>query len=160
MKEYSPKSIIEKLDLKPHPEGGHYKQVFKDSINVTAEDGTRRYRSALTDIYFLLAKGEISSFHKVKQSEIWHFYSGAPLLLYDLTEDLQTLAIVELGKDLNFKHTVKANHFQAALSTGDYSLVGCSVAPGFEFDDFSFLKDDSDLAELAGKRYPDLKYLL
>ncbi|HBM17473.1 MAG TPA: hypothetical protein DD381_14185 [Lentisphaeria bacterium] len=160
MEESNAKIIIENLGLRPHPEGGHYRQVFKDSVNVTIEDGTKRFRTALTDIYFLLAKGEKSRFHKVRQTEIWHFYTGAPLMLYDLSEDLQKLEIIELGKGMNFKHTVKANHFQAAVSAGDYTLVGCSVAPGFEFEDFSFLSDDENLIQFVAAKYPNLKYLI
>lgn len=152
--------VIEKLNLKPHPEGGHYRQVFKDTLNVAINDSTSRNRSALTDIYFLLANGENSRFHRVKQSEIWHFYSGAPLVLYDISEDLQTLEIVELGKDLNFKYAVKANHWQAASTTGEFSLVGCTVAPGFEFEDFALLGESGDLATQTSKKYPNLTHLI
>ncbi len=160
MNTMSAMGIIEKLELRPHPEGGHYKQVFKDTVSVNLNDSSNRTRSAITDIYFLLAGGEKSRFHRVKQTEIWNFYTGAPLFLYDLSEDLQSLEIIELGKDLNFKHTVKANHWQAASTTGDFSLVGCMVAPGFEFEDFSLMSESGDLAELVSKKYPNLAHLI
>lgn len=152
--------VIEKLKLKPHPEGGHYRQTFKDTATVLLNDNSGRTRSALTDIYFMLSQGEKSRVHKVNQAEIWHFYAGAPLFLYDLSEDLETLDIIELGKGLNFKYAVKPNHWQGAISTGEYSLVGCTVAPGFEFEDFSFLSDCGELAGKVTEKYPNLAFLI
>lgn len=152
--------VIEKLKLKPHPEGGHYRQTFKDSVTVLLNDNSGRNRSALTDIYFLLSQGEKSRLHKVNQTEIWHFYSGAPLFLYDLSENLETLEVIELGKGFDFKYAVKPNHWQGAVSTGEYSLVGCTVAPGFEFDDFSFLSDSGESAEIVADKYPNLAFLI
>lgn len=152
--------VIEKLNLKLHPEGGHYRQTFKDAVNVSLKDNSGRTRSALTDIYFLLSQGEKSRFHKVKQSEIWHFYAGAPLFLYDLSDDLGSLEIIELGKGMNFKHVIKANHWQGAVSTGEYSLVGCTVAPGFEFEDFSFLSDNGKASGIVASKYPELAFLI
>ncbi len=133
--------IIEKLDMTPHPEGGYFKEIYR-SIDTVYSKNASSERSALTDIYFLLKSGDISRFHKVLHDEIWNFYLGAPLRLIDFFES--DLNEITLGKEnLNFKYTIRANHWQAAESTGEYSLVGCTVAPGFDFDDFTFIENQS-----------------
>ena len=119
-------SLITALGLQPHPEGGHYAETFRDPHAV---DG----RSVGTAIYYLLQEGERSHWHRVDAAEIWHFYAGDPLLLkIEGQEDLR------LGPDiLNGERpqaVVPAGAWQAAKSTGAYSLVGCTVAPGFQFD--------------------------
>jgi predicted cupin superfamily sugar epimerase len=124
-------SIIRFLDLKPHPEGGHYRETFRDPREV---DG----RSVGTAIYFLLARGERSHWHKVDAAEIWHWYAGAPLALtMSVGGDTQKL---RLGTDLTAgerpQAVVPAGAWQSAESLGDWTLVGCTVAPGFEFAGF------------------------
>jgi predicted cupin superfamily sugar epimerase len=125
--------IIRLLDLKPHPEGGHFRETFRDRRQ------DEKGRAAFTAIYFLLARGERSHWHRVDAVEIWHWYAGAPLAL----EISQTPARVErvmLGCDLNAgerpQAAVPAHAWQAAQSLGDWTLVGCTVAPGFEFASF------------------------
>jgi predicted cupin superfamily sugar epimerase len=120
--------LIHTLALTPHPEGGWYRQVFKSEERVTrhADDAQR---SALTTIYFLLVEGTYSAWHRVQSDEVWHFYEGDPLEL--LTHD----TITRLDAD-NRVHVVKAREWQAARPLGAYALVGCTVGPGFEFDDF------------------------
>jgi uncharacterized protein len=125
--------VIRLLGLKPHPEGGHFGETFRDGR--LDEKG----RAASTAIYFLLARGERSHWHRVDAVEIWHWYAGAPLAL----EISQTPARVErvmLGCDLNAgerpQAVVPAHAWQAAQSLGDWTLVGCTVAPGFEFAGF------------------------
>ncbi len=124
--------IIARLDLKPHLEGGHYRETFRDSHNV---DGKR---AASTAIYFLLARGERSHWHRVDAAEIWHYYAGRALNLH--IHDASGLQIVRLGPDLSAGEipqvVVPAHAWQAAESTGDWTLVGCTVAPGFEFAKF------------------------
>jgi uncharacterized protein len=124
--------IIRLLDLKPHPEGGHYRQTFRDSRSV--EGG----RVASTAIYFLLARGERSHWHCVDAVEVWHFYSGAPLALEIAADGGREL--ITLGNDLAAgqrpQGVVPAHAWQAARSLGDWTLVGCTVAPGFEFAKF------------------------
>ena len=124
--------IIQLLDLKPHPEGGHYRQTFKDSRTL---DGGR---AASTAIYFLLARGERSHWHCVDAVEIWHWHAGAPLALEVATTERRER--IMLGNDLAAgerpQGIVPAHAWQAARSLGDWTLVGCTVAPGFEFATF------------------------
>lgn len=132
--------IIEKLELTPHPEGGYFKEVYRSSDTVFSNNASSE-RSAITDIYFLLKKGEISRFHKVLHDEIWNFYLGDPLKLIDYHKS-KANEIILGDNNLNFKYTIKSKHWQAAESLGDFSLVGCTVAPGFDFSDFSFMEDE------------------
>jgi predicted cupin superfamily sugar epimerase len=120
--------LIHTLALTPHPEGGWYRQVFKSEERVTrhADDAQR---SALTTIYFLLVEGTYSAWHRVQSDEVWHFYEGDALEL--VTRDTLT----RLDADHRV-HVVKAREWQAARPLGAYALVGCTVGPGFEFDDF------------------------
>ena len=124
--------IIRLLDLKPHPEGGHYRQTFRDA---RAVDGGR---AASTAIYFLLARDERSHWHRIDSVEIWHFYAGAPLALEIAADGSREL--ITLGNKLaageHPQAMVPAHAWQAARSLGDWSLVGCTVAPGFEFAKF------------------------
>lgn len=145
-------AIIDRLGLQAHPEGGYFKEVYRSEIKVHSSQADSE-RSAVTDIYFLLKEGEVSRFHKVLHDEIWHFYSGAPLKLLDA--DLNELREVFLGgaDTFNFKHTIKAGRWQAAETTGRYSLLGCTVAPGFDFSDFSFLNDEPEALQLFEKKF-------
>lgn len=125
--------IIRLLHLQPHPEGGHYRQTFRDS-NVQ-EDG----RAHSTAIYFLLARGERSHWHRVDAVEVWHFHAGSPLLL-QIADAAGKVERIRLGPDLEAgerpQAIVPAHAWQAAESLGDWTLVGCTVAPGFEFSTF------------------------
>lgn len=125
------KDIIAKLALKPHPEGGHYRETFRDTHKVNG-------RAASTAILFLLARGERSHWHRVDAVEIWHYHAGAPLKLSIV--DGSKAEIIRLGADIHADEipqvTVPARAWQAAESTGDWTLVGCTVAPGFTFDGF------------------------
>jgi uncharacterized protein len=126
------KEIIEALDLRPHPEGGHFRETFRDS---DAGGG----RAASTAIYFLLRRGERSHWHRVDAAEVWHFYLGAPLRLRIADPKLGELDL-RLGPDLaageQLQAVVPKGAWQEATSYGDYTLVGCTVAPGFEFAGF------------------------
>ena len=125
--------IIRLLDLKPHPEGGHYCQTFRDA----APSGSR---PASTAIYFLLARGERSHWHRVDAVEVWHHYAGAPLMLSVAATEAGPVTRLRLGSDLGSgerpQAVVPTGHWQAAESLGDWTLVGCTVAPGFEFAGF------------------------
>jgi predicted cupin superfamily sugar epimerase len=124
--------IIARLELMPHPEGGHYRETFRDA----SLDAAGRARS--TAIYFLLARGERSHWHRIDAAEIWHYYAGDALTL-QIAEETGTRSI-RLGPDLNAGEVpqaiVPALGWQAAESTGDWTLVGCTVAPGFDFAKF------------------------
>jgi uncharacterized protein len=126
--------IISLLDLKPHPEGGHYCQTFRDPHTI---DGKR---AASTAIYFLLARGQRSHWHKVDAVEVWHYYAGAPLLLEIAKDARGPVERITLGADLAAgerpQAVVPVHAWQAAVSLGDWTLVGCTVAPGFEFAGF------------------------
>ena len=122
--------LIELLDLKPHPEGGYFRETFRDG---------NPGRAHSTAIYFLLKAGEESRWHRVDAAEVWHFYRGAPLELcigkqaYVLGPDIDAAEAPQI--------VVPAGAWQAARSLGDYTLVGCTVAPGFEFDHFEIAPD-------------------
>jgi len=126
------RDVIARLGLKPHPEGGHYRETFRDPQTI---DGSR---AASTAIYFLLARGERSHCHRVDAAEIWHYHAGDPLTLRIADDNGQRA--IRLGADLTAgeqpQAVVPAHAWQAAESTGDWTLVGCTVAPGFDFAKF------------------------
>jgi len=136
--------LIQQYNLKPHPEGGWYIQTYKSNelIDVSALPG--RFggdRSFSTAIYFLLEQGNFSAFHRIKSDECWHFYSGDPLLIYVIEEN-EELKIISLGNDpekgQTFQYVVPANCWFASRPApgSEYCFVGCTVSPGFEFEDF------------------------
>jgi predicted cupin superfamily sugar epimerase len=133
MSELSAGDIIRLLDLQPHPEGGHFRETFRDPR--TDADG----RSASTAIYFMLKAGEVSRWHRVDAAEVWHWYAGAPLEL-SIAENDRIIAKLTLGSGLGDgqrpQAVVPARHWQSARSLGAWTLVGCTVAPGFEFSRF------------------------
>ena len=141
--------IIRLLDLKPHPEGGHYRQTFRDSLTYaspqTGEDRVGTARAASTAIYFLLARGERSHWHRVDAVEIWHWHAGAPLE-FEIAAASGPRERIMLGNDLvageRPQGIVPAHAWQAARSLGDWTLVGCTVAPGFEFATFELASPD------------------
>ena len=130
--------VIRVLDLKPHPEGGHFHETFRDTRTL---DGGRAVSTA---IYFLLARGERSHWHRVDAVEVWHYYAGAPLRLEIADRDARS--IVTLGADVAAgqrpQGIVPSGAWQAAQSLGDWTLVGCTVAPGFEFAGFELAPAD------------------
>ena len=131
--------LIERLGLAPHPEGGWYRQVHRSTVNVQTPAGER---AALTTIYYLLEQGSISRWHVVDADEIWHFYAGASLELNIYDPRTEQLARRELGFPADGHDSVAvvdAGSWQAARGRGAYSLMGCTVAPGFEFTGFRFV---------------------
>jgi predicted cupin superfamily sugar epimerase len=130
--------IIALLNLMPHPEGGHYRETFRDGGPPPAgKDGGDR--AASTAIYFLLKKDEVSRWHRIDAAEVWHFYRGAPLELkigrhtYVLGPNIDEAEAPQI--------VVPPGEWQSARSLGDYSLVGCTVAPGFDFAHFELAPD-------------------
>lgn len=157
-------TLIATLGLKPHPEGGFYREIFRSVHHVTPADG-RGQRAALTTIYFLLPAGTASRWHRVTSDEVWHLYEGGPLELFELDADGESprqhlLAALTDGLDAAPVRTVPAHHWQAARPLGDYALVGCSVGPGFDYADFTMLADDHAAAERLRARWPELASLL
>ncbi|MCK9461126.1 MAG: cupin domain-containing protein [Proteobacteria bacterium] len=140
-------TIIRRLGLRPHPEGGYYRETFRAPLVL---DGLPHGapRSASTAIYFLLPAGTFSAFHRVRSDEVWHHYDGGPLALHIIRDD-GALSTIRLGCDLAAGETpqavVPANAWQAAEPLGRrFALCGCTVAPGFDFADFE-LADRGDL---------------
>ena len=131
MTEPTAADIIRLLDLKPHPEGGHFRETFRDPRLI---DG----RAASTAIYFLLARGERSHWHRIDAVETWHYYAGSPLAL-SLVDGAEE-RMVRLGPDIAAGEVpqamVPARAWQAAETRGDWTLCGCTVAPGFAFSGF------------------------
>jgi predicted cupin superfamily sugar epimerase len=136
--------LIRMLELAPHPEGGHYREIFRSERRVSADGDDR---SALTSIYFLLTAGEHSAWHVVRSDEAWHFYEGEPLELLVVdpeTMDLRRLILGPAAPGEKPVAVVPAGHWQAARPLGAFALAGCSVGPGFEFEDFAMLRDRPD----------------
>ena len=149
--------LIHALQLIPHPEGGHYREIWRGPLGVEPQDG-RGGRAVLTAIYFLLPAGAISRWHRVRSDELWHHYEGAPLELLLVPPDayrLDRLRLGPLGAGQEPVRTVPANWWQAARSLGQYTLVGCTVGPGFEFTDFELLSDRKDMADQLCRALPD-----
>ena len=155
--------LIALLDLRPHPEGGFYREIFRSASHVTTSD-TRGSRAALTTIYFLLRGGTHSRWHQVDSDEVWHFYEGDPLELLELDPAGQSLAHHRLGlvdgEVQSPVHTIPAGAWQAARPLGAYTLVGCTVGPGFDFADFRMLADDRALADVVRRTWPTVVSLV
>ncbi len=148
--------LVAGLELLPHPEGGHFRETFRSASEVlTVPD--RQRRVGLTTIYFLLARGEQSRWHRLGSAdEAWHHYEGAPLELVWLDAGMLRCNEVTLGPLAEGGQpvaVVPAGCWQAARSTGEYTLVGCTVGPGFEFDDFSFLADVPEEEAVVRSRF-------
>ena len=130
--------VIRLLDLRPHPEGGHFRETFRDARAIGG-------RAASTAVYFLLARGERSHWHRVDATEVWHWYAGAPLVLATAADN-SPVTRVTLGPDLAAgerpQAVVGAHTWQAAESLGDWTLLGCTVAPGFAFAGFAMAAKD------------------
>ena len=131
--------IIARLELKPHPEGGYYRETFRD-VRADAQG-----RAVSTAIYYLLGRGDRSNWHRIDAVEVWHYYSGAALTLRIANEGCAAHTIT-LGPDVAAgqrpQAIVPAGAWQAAESTGDWTLVGCTVAPAFEFAKFEMAEKD------------------
>jgi uncharacterized protein len=133
-------AIIELLGLEPHPEGGHFRETFRDKAGIGG-------RAASTAIYFLLQGGEISRWHRVDAAEVWHWYAGAPLALSIVSAQGRRESI-RLGPMLTQgerpQAIVLAGDWQQAESLGTWTLVGCTVAPGFTFEGFEMAPEGFD----------------
>lgn len=128
--------IISSLNLEQHPEGGYYRETYRSEMVLESEFGTRNVGTA---IYFLLPENVVSEWHVVRSDEMWHFYDGAPLVLEVISPEGQFEKMI-LGNQISQghfpQHLVPANWWQRAYSLGEFTLVGCTVKPGFDFVDF------------------------
>ena len=146
--------IVERFELKPHPEGGFYREIYRSDLIVEhprVPSGTPAARAAATFIYYLLADGQISAFHRVKWTdEVWHLFAGGPLELHLIDEDgiYRVVTLTTVLEDGEPSAVVPAGWWQAArLSPGTaWAFGGCSVAPGFDFGDFEMPRTDELLA--------------
>ncbi len=158
----SAQQLIDKYELLAHPEGGWYKETYKSNEMIAQSALPKRFsgdRFFSTAIYFLLEKGNFSAFHRIKSDECWHFYMGDPLTIYIFEPNGQYKEVL-LGSNIEkgelFQYVVPANSWFASrpAANGNYSFVGCTVAPGFDFDDFEL----TDAAPLINQHpyYADL----
>ena len=155
--------LIATLELRPHPEGGFFRELFRSGAQVAPADA-RGSRAALTTIYFLLPEGSVSRWHQVASDEVWHLYEGGPLELLELSasgDDLARHRLSPLGADSGAPVcTIEAGHWQAAQPLGPYALVGCTVGPGFDFADFRMLAADTERAAEVRAKWPDVADLI
>lgn len=154
--------MIKKLGLIPHPEGGYYGELYRSSSTVDPRDG-RGARPALTTIYFLLPQGAVSRWHRVLSDEIWHFYQGAVLDLWIASPQFEAVDRRRLGPLLGEQRPVwpvPGGSWQAARSRGTFTLVGCTVGPGFDFADFALAADVPAAASALRRHHPALEELL
>ena len=154
--------VIKSLNLKPHPEGGHFTEIYRSTSKVKPMD-ERGERTAVTAIYFLLRAGEVSRWHRVSSDELWHHYEGAPLELYLIDPQSWEKKLMLLGPEDSggsFIQVIPGGCWQAAHTTGEYSLVGCVVAPGFEYKDYTLFLEDSPEADEIHRRFPELAEFL
>ena len=142
---------VEQYNLLPHPEGGYYAETYRADERIAQENLPQRFtgdRSFSTGIYFLLETGQFSAFHRIKSDEMWHFYAGDALDIFVLNPDTAELDVIKLGSDPE-----KGETFQAVVPAGSwfgsrpaagssYALVGCTVAPGFDFEDFEMAEKE------------------
>ncbi len=153
----TPQQLIQQYDMQQHPEGDWYKEIYKSAELIPQAALPERFdgdRTFSTAICFLLERGSFSAFHKIKSDECWHFYTGDSLLVYVIKQNGE-LNIITLGNDINnghvFQYVVPANCWFASrpAAESNFCFVGCTVAPGFDFEDF----DLADTNELSNQ-YP------
>jgi hypothetical protein len=154
---------IEKLQLNPHPEGGYYKEIYRAGDKILPEHLPKRYNSSRnlsTSIYFLLEGDQVSNFNKLKSDEQWHFYDGSSIVIYVIDEG-ENLNKILLGRNIekgdSLQTVIKSNSwFAAELSDKtSFALIGCTVAPGFDFNDFELGKRDALI-----KTFPQFRELI
>lgn len=148
--------LLQSLAMRPHPEGGHYVELYRSARRVEVLE-RKIQRSAITSIYFLLAAGEYSRWHRVMSDEIWHFHEGdaIELVLFD-QHGLRRVRLGPVARETRPTVIVPAGTWQAARTTGAYTLGACTVGPGFEFADFSLAVDWPEIAAKIANAGPDL----
>ncbi|MBN1540788.1 cupin domain-containing protein [candidate division KSB1 bacterium] len=148
--------LIRLLDLQPHPEGGYFSEIFRSGCRVRYKDSLEE-RSALTSIYYLLVAGQHSQWHRIKADEIWHHYEGAPLqLVWAGTGVSEKRVLGPVGEKSAPVAVVPGGCWQAARTLGEYTLIGCSVGPGFEYSEFELLRASEKETREFRARHPDL----
>lgn len=150
--------FVKQLDMIPHQEGGFYKEVYASEENVSVEN-INEPRKLWTSIYFLLRDGEVSNFHRLKSDEMWYYHAGSSLTIYMINPEGE-LITEQLGLDIENGEkpqvlVPKGYIFGSAMNNSDYALVGCMVAPGFEFKDFELFERNYLL-----DKYPKFKEII
>lgn len=154
--------LIKQLNLSKHPEGGYFRELYRSNELIPQSNLPSRYsgaRSISTSIYFMLTKNDVSKFHRIKSDEIWHFYLGDPLDIYVINNNGE-LKVLRLGNDFGKGETPqiiieKNQWFGAKTSANSFSLLGCTVAPGFDFEDFELAERGTLLSD-----YPHLEKVI
>jgi len=150
--------LVRALALKPHPEGGHYRELYRSDTEVDPLDGRGR-RSALTGIWFLMVAGERSAWHRVESDELWLHFEGGPVRLWTFdarTGKVDSTLLGPLGGSSAPQRVVRRGLWQAAEPLGDYSLTGAAVGPGFDFADFRLLADEPAAERALREAAPEL----
>jgi uncharacterized protein len=156
---HKPDRIIKDLKLKPHPEGGFYRETYRSTGEIDQDDresGLKGKRNLATCIYFLITSEAFSSFHRIRQDEIWHFYIGSPIRLHLITQAGDYSSHV-IGNDIYNGEIPQivvpgGNWFAAeVINNDDFSLVGCTVSPGFDYNDFELADQDDLLLKFPGR---------
>jgi predicted cupin superfamily sugar epimerase len=150
-------ALVRELGLTPHPEGGYYRELFRSRRMVRTDDG-RSERWAATTIFYLLRGTDVNRWHRVASDEIWHWYEGAPLTLHLLDAPVtraRTELLGPVGEGSAPVRVVPAGCWQAVRCTGEFTLAGCTVAPGFEFSDFRLMRDLPEMADRLRQAFPD-----
>lgn len=127
--------LVEKLQLMPHPEGGFYRETYRSAGQISAYGGMRSFSTA---IYFMLTPDTFSAFHKIHQDEAWHFYEGDPICIHMISPDGKYSKVV-LGaeEEMCYQYIVPGGtYFASEVHGNNFGLAGCTVAPGFDFEDF------------------------
>ena len=142
--------LIDSFKMAPHPEGGYYRETYRSNETIQEECLPLRFRGERlfsTGIYYLLRGGEFSAFHRIKSDEMWHFYAGGPLNIY-VIDHTGNFELVTMGQNINngevYQAVIRAGNWFAAQPVGTvgFSFMGCTVAPGFDFEDFELAKAD------------------
>jgi len=148
VKKLPAQKIIKRLRLQPHPEGGYFRESYRSSGKIPQSALPRTFkgdRNCSTAIYFLLPKGSKSNFHKIRSDEVWHFYSGGPITIVELRGNgriKKTVLGPDIQKGQKLQYVVPANCWFGSHPNPktEFALVGCTVAPGFDFADFKLAK--------------------
>jgi len=154
-REQTVEEIVLKNDMQPHPEGGFFKETYRAAtrVNVTQPDGTIIERSAATAILFLITRSNVSRLHRIKSDEIWHFYGGSSLTVVEMDTVTLEVTHTRIGSSVStgevVQYVVPAGKWFGCYSDGDYSFVGCTVSPGFEFTDFELASSQELLTIFA-----------
>ena len=148
--------LLTTLGMRPHPEGGHYVELYRSAQRIEVRQ-RKVERSAITAIYFLLASGECSRWHRVMSDELWHYHEGdvTELALFD-QDGLRRVRLGPVAPETRPTVIVPAGTWQTGRTTGAYSLITCTVGPGFEFGDFTLAIDDPEIAAQIANADPEL----